>query len=250
MTGERDGQALAACKDVRIHASAEDISKSLSLQGNWRAEHVFALKQALALFDFIGTQLAECNLEIKAQLHSLQAHDGEPAKGKKRSNARNAPKFDLRTEVFRVCGVSGETKALCQPRIPGATAAAAQHQVGRGCVLPAHVLAHGQARSRDRRRAQAGAADLRDVDEERYRGRELRSLSQRAAKLGIQMVLIAYLNSIAIIYDSPPQLTWAYMGTGLVHHYQECASQSQANSQLRLLWQCHLRDNSDRTLLP
>jgi len=110
VTGERDGQALAACKDVRIHASAEDISKSLSLQGNWRAEHVFALKQALALFDFIGTQLAECNREIKAQLHSLQAHDGVPAKGKKRSNARNAPKFDLRTEPFRVCGVSGETK--------------------------------------------------------------------------------------------------------------------------------------------
>jgi hypothetical protein len=52
VAGERDGLALAACKDVRIHASAEDIAKSL--QGNWRAEHVFALKQALALFDFIG----------------------------------------------------------------------------------------------------------------------------------------------------------------------------------------------------
>ena len=88
VAGERDGLALAACKDVRIHASAEDIAKSL--QGNWRAEHVFALKQALALFDFIGTQLAECDREIEAQLQSLQAHDGEPAKGKKRSKARNA----------------------------------------------------------------------------------------------------------------------------------------------------------------
>lgn len=103
VAGERDGLALAACKDVRIHASADDIAKSL--QGNWRAEHVFALKQALALFDFIGTQLAECDGEIEAQLQRLQTHGGEPAKGKKRSKARNAPKFDLRTQLFRMCGV-------------------------------------------------------------------------------------------------------------------------------------------------
>ena len=32
-----------------------------SLQGNWRAEHLFALKQARGTFDFIGTQLAECD---------------------------------------------------------------------------------------------------------------------------------------------------------------------------------------------
>ena len=103
VAGERDGGTLAALKDVRIHASADDIAKSL--QGNWRAEHLFALRQALALFDFIGTQLAECDREIEAQLQSLQAHDGEPAKGKKRSRARNAPKFDLRLQLFKMCGV-------------------------------------------------------------------------------------------------------------------------------------------------
>jgi len=35
----------------------------------------------------------------------LQAHDGEPAKGKQRGRARNAPKFDLRTQLFKICGV-------------------------------------------------------------------------------------------------------------------------------------------------
>jgi transposase len=48
VAGERDGLALAACKDARIQASTEEIAKSL--QGNWRTEHLFALKQALALF--------------------------------------------------------------------------------------------------------------------------------------------------------------------------------------------------------
>ena len=103
VAGERDGQALAAMKNVRIRASSEEIAKSL--QGNWRAEHLFALKQALDMFDFIGAQLAECDREIEAQLQGLQAYEGEPAKGKKRGRARNAPKFDLRAQLFRMCGV-------------------------------------------------------------------------------------------------------------------------------------------------
>ena len=103
VAGERDGHALAAMKNTRIRAGTEEIAKSL--HGNWRAEHLFALKQALALFDFIGTQLAECDREIEAQLETLHVHDGCPAKGKKRSRARNAPKFDLREQLFKMCGV-------------------------------------------------------------------------------------------------------------------------------------------------
>jgi transposase len=59
----------------------------------------------LAAFDFVGTQLAKCDTHIEQQLQTLQVHDGEPAKGKKRGRARNAPKFDLRTQLFKMCGV-------------------------------------------------------------------------------------------------------------------------------------------------
>ncbi len=103
VAGERDGHTLAALCDVRVKAGADEIAASL--QGNWRAEHLFALKQSLDAFDFCGAQLAECDGEIEARLQGLQAHDGEPAKGKKRSKARNAPKFDLRTRLFQMCGV-------------------------------------------------------------------------------------------------------------------------------------------------
>lgn len=103
VAGERDAAVLAAMKDVRIRASKEEIAKSL--QGNWRAEHLFALKQALALFDFVGTQVAECDAEVEAQLRRLQAYDGTPAKGKKRSRTRNAPRFNLRELMFKMCGV-------------------------------------------------------------------------------------------------------------------------------------------------
>ena len=52
-----------------------------------------------------GQQLRECDVEIDAQLQRLHINDDEPAKGKKRSKARNAPKFDLRTRLFQMCGV-------------------------------------------------------------------------------------------------------------------------------------------------
>jgi len=103
--GERDPYALAALKDRRIRASDEQIARSL--QGNWRAEHLFALKQALDAFDFCGRQLAECDAQIESQLQRLRRTDpeAEPAKGKRRGSARNAPKFDLRARLFQMCGV-------------------------------------------------------------------------------------------------------------------------------------------------
>jgi transposase len=110
VAAERDGQVLAAMKNVRIRASADEIAKSLL--GNWRTEHLFALKHALDMFDFIGTQLAECDHEIEGQSQSLQVHDGKPAKGKKRGRARNAPKFDLRTQLFRMCRRMDKPKAV------------------------------------------------------------------------------------------------------------------------------------------
>lgn len=103
VAGERDGAVLAAMKDRRIRASADDIAKSL--QGNWRTEHLFALKQALGMFDFIGTQLADCDREIEQQMQTMHAHDGAPGKDKSRSRPRNAPKLDLRTQLFKMCGV-------------------------------------------------------------------------------------------------------------------------------------------------
>ena len=103
VAGERDGLALARLKNSRIRASEDEIAKSL--QGSWRAEHLFALKQALDAFDFCGTQLAECDAQIQGQLQALHVREDEPAKGKKRGRARNAPKFDLRTQLFQMCGV-------------------------------------------------------------------------------------------------------------------------------------------------
>jgi transposase len=101
--GQRDPKELAAYRDRRIKASEEEIAASL--QGTWRAEHLFALKQALAAFDFCGEQLAQCDAEIEQVMRQLHKHSGEPAKGKKRSRSKNAPRFDAREQLFKMCGV-------------------------------------------------------------------------------------------------------------------------------------------------
>lgn len=43
--------------------------------------------------------------EFEAQLQRLHITDVEPDKGNKRSKVRKAPKFDLRTRLFQMCGV-------------------------------------------------------------------------------------------------------------------------------------------------
>lgn len=103
VAGERDGQTLAQMKHKGIQASVDEIAKSL--QGNWRGEHLFALRQALAGFDFVGTQVEECDREIEGQLGRLQTHDRALEKSKKRGRTRNSPKFDLRKRLFEMCGV-------------------------------------------------------------------------------------------------------------------------------------------------
>lgn len=103
VAGERDGHTLAKLSDVRIRASHADIAKSL--QGSWRIEHLFALKQALEAFDFYETQLSQCDAQIQEQLGLLQVRDDAPAAAGKRRNSRNAPAFDLRTQLFQMCGV-------------------------------------------------------------------------------------------------------------------------------------------------
>jgi hypothetical protein len=58
-------------RDEPCKASIETISKALD--SNYRAEHVFALRQALELYDFHRAKVDECDTEIEAALFYLCA---------------------------------------------------------------------------------------------------------------------------------------------------------------------------------
>jgi len=121
LSGERDAKKLAAFKDGRIQASEETIIKSL--EGIWREEHLFALKQAYETYAFHQNQIAECDEHIKMQLDKQTAivQEGEICSdqedmGKKGNNKKKARKnqykFNVRASLFKLLGVD-----LCA--IPG-----------------------------------------------------------------------------------------------------------------------------------
>ena len=81
-------------------------TSSLSLRGNWRDEHLFALREALELFDAYGAQVQACDREIESLLARLGTRtDPPPAAKRSKRSGRNAPRIDARTLLFRVCGV-------------------------------------------------------------------------------------------------------------------------------------------------
>ena len=102
--GERDPRQLAKLRDGRIRADEETIAKSL--RGHWREEHIFELTQALELYRFYQGKIAECDLEIEAQLESFEDRsDGGSPAGNGRRGQGNAPRFDIRTHLYRMTGV-------------------------------------------------------------------------------------------------------------------------------------------------
>ena len=64
--GERDPKRLAENRHENCRNSEETIAKSL--EGNYREEHLFALKQALELYEIYQCKILECEKAIAAQL--------------------------------------------------------------------------------------------------------------------------------------------------------------------------------------
>lgn len=102
VAGERQAKVLARHRSARIKASATEVEHAL--QGNWREEHLFALGQALAMYDSLGQRLAECDHKIEALLAPLARHD-IALSGPAKRGGKNRPGFDLRTALARWAGV-------------------------------------------------------------------------------------------------------------------------------------------------
>ncbi len=109
VSGERDPKKLAAYRHKQCKNSAEIIEKSLT--GSYREEHIFALTQALDLYDFYNQQIIACDQAIEQQLSAFDTRilDGTPAtevKAKKStSHCKNMFSFDARSHLKRICGV-------------------------------------------------------------------------------------------------------------------------------------------------
>lgn len=106
LVGERDGYKLAALRDKRCKNDAATIERSL--QGNFRPEHLFSLKQAVELYEFYQQQIADCDRQILEQLKSFDAkeHDSD---GKPPRSMEEALQKMSGVDLARINGISTNT---------------------------------------------------------------------------------------------------------------------------------------------
>ena len=106
VAGEHNPDVLAAMRDVRCKATIETVRAALV--GNYQPEHVFALEQALALYDFYQQCVAECDIQIEQVVAALNATRQIPEtplpKARHRTKQPNDVNFDVRSAMYQLAG--------------------------------------------------------------------------------------------------------------------------------------------------
>ncbi len=107
VAGERNPTKLATMRDTRCKSSSEVIQSALV--GNYQPEHVFALAQALAMYDAYQVQLEVCDQQIAQSLLRLSQQKSPPSdplpKPRHRTRQPNALNFDVRSLLYQLVGV-------------------------------------------------------------------------------------------------------------------------------------------------
>jgi transposase len=105
VSGERDPHVLASFRNAKCAKSEEQIAQALD--GHYRPEQLFALQQAVELYDFYGRQLQACDAELEklyAQCEPSPPVEELSSRGKQQRR-KNQPYFDLRRQLFQMTGV-------------------------------------------------------------------------------------------------------------------------------------------------
>ncbi len=104
VAGQKDPVKLSKHRDPRCKNSKEIIYKSL--EGNYEEEHVFALKQALELYDIYKEKIEDCNNQIEKLIKSMEGYMSKELISKELlQKGKNVYPFDARQELIRITGV-------------------------------------------------------------------------------------------------------------------------------------------------
>jgi transposase len=173
LAGERDLAVLARLRDSRCHATVETIEKALT--GTYRAEHLFALEQALALYDTYQEKASACDTRIEAVLKELsirRGHEAGPLPSPRQRIRRqpNGMDFDVRAALYALLGkdltqINGLGPYLALRLIAecGDDLSAwpsAKHFTSWLCLAPSNKISGGKVLSSRTRRSGSRAAAL------------------------------------------------------------------------------------------
>ena len=123
LRGERDPVTLAQLCHPCVKSPRQKVAQAL--EGNYRPEHWFTLKQSLDGYRYYQKLIAELDQEIARHMQALAGIADIPAPLPTRTKPTayqcygNDPAFDLRSELYRIAGVD-------LTDIPGLSAATAQ----------------------------------------------------------------------------------------------------------------------------
>jgi transposase len=103
LEGERNPQVLAQHRDPRIKASKEKLIKSL--EGNWREEQLFNLKQGYDHYFFLQGQLIECDKECERLVKDMSDDDIPHKEIESGMKTKNSPDFNVSQHLYNALGV-------------------------------------------------------------------------------------------------------------------------------------------------
>jgi transposase len=110
--GERNPVALLALCDPQIQKNKAGRLRA-ALEGSWKTEHLFALRQAYELWQFYQQKIVECDQAIEAVLTELAGPEDpkNPAPPPIKRGGINAPQIaGLHGMLWRLCGAKDPTQ--------------------------------------------------------------------------------------------------------------------------------------------
>lgn len=235
--GNRDPKTLAKHRDRRCHSTVETICKALD--GNYRSEHVFALRQALELYEFHNTKVTECDAEIEAALAELNADREAPAvplpKNRQRSSRPvHEPKFELRAALYRLLGADLSQIHAFGPytvlRLIGECGddmrkwTSVKHFTSWLCLAPANKISGGRVlSSRTRKSSNRAAAILRIAAVNVGRTQTALGAFYRrlAARIGKAKAVTATARKLAVLFYNALRFGMSYVDPGADRYEQQ-----------------------------
>lgn len=235
VAGERDPAVLAAHRDPHCRASLETIRQALV--GNDREEHVFALTQALELYDVYQAKVALCDVRIEAVLKRLRkaspSSAGKPPPVRAPKRQANALAFDAHAALHGLLGCDvtqihglGPYLALKLVGECGTNLSAwpnAKHFTSWLCLSPSNKISGGKVLSSRTRRSGSRAAALLRLAAvavgrtETALGAFYRRLS---ARVGKAKAVTATARKIAVLFYNTLRHGMEYSDPG-ASHYEE-----------------------------
>lgn len=248
VSGERDPDRLASYRDVRCRSSPETIRAALI--GNDRAEHIFALSQALELYDFYKAKIEDCDDRLEAAVAALTVRDeNERAplpKARTKGRQGNEPAFDVRAALYGVLGTDltqihglGPSLALKLVAECGTDLRAwrtAKHFTSWLCLAPGNKISGGRLLSSKTRRSSSRAAALLRLAATTI-GRTdtaLGAFNRRlSARIGKQKAITATARKIAVLFYNAIRHGMTYHDQGAAAYDERHRQRVLANLQRR-----------------